>query len=142
MNTFSPKNKKKGCEWIAIFCDFCNFFADSFVYSFIFYISKTTTQSSQPIPRKMPLSLSVPRTLQTRLQRKCTVIFPLQNSSSIKLIFFGRDYFNLYLIIIGLSSSLISLLIFSNFRIYLSFLFLYFSISGTSILNVLASITS
>ena len=45
MNTFSPKNKKEGCEWVANFCDFYNFFADSFVYSFIFYISKTTTQS-------------------------------------------------------------------------------------------------
>jgi len=51
-NLYHPKNEhifskkqKKGCEWIAIFCDFCNFFADSFVYSFIFYISKTTTQS-------------------------------------------------------------------------------------------------
>ena len=45
MNTFSPKNKKKGCEWVANFHDFCNSFADPFVYSFIFYIRKTTTQS-------------------------------------------------------------------------------------------------
>ena len=95
MNTFSPKNKKEGCERVANFCDFCNFFADSFVYSFIFYISKITTQSQQPILRKMLLSLSAPRTLQTRLPRKCTVIFPLQNSSSIKLIFFGRGLLRL-----------------------------------------------
>ena len=54
MNTFSPKNKKKGCEWIAIFCDFCNFFADSFVYSFIFISVKQQHNHNSQYPEKCP----------------------------------------------------------------------------------------